>query len=205
MAEELQHLIDRIRAEGVENGQKTADGLVAEAKKKAAGIVADAKKQAQEIVEKAKVEGDAYAERGRKTLEQAARDLLISIGGAVNRVIAGMVDEKVGTALTPETMGQMLVRIADAYAKQNGEGELVALLGEADAAALKAGFAKEYQDKLAAGNLHIESDKGLFKGFYVGRRGGQVMHDFSKDAIAESIANFLRPDLADVVKQASAK
>ena len=74
-----------------------------------------------------------------------------------------------------------------------------------DAAALKAGFAKEYADKLAAGNLQIESDKGIFKGFCVGTRGGQVMHDFTKDAIAEGLAAFLRPELADVVKKASAK
>ena len=36
MAEELQHLIERIRKEGVESGEKAADSLVAEAKKKAA-------------------------------------------------------------------------------------------------------------------------------------------------------------------------
>ena len=205
MAEELQHLIERIRKEGVESGEKTAGDLVAEAKKKAAGIVGDAEKKAAEIVAKAEADSKAYAERGAKTLEQAARDLLISIGGAVSQVIAGMVDEKVGAALTPDTVAQMLVKIADAYAKNGGEGELVALLGEADAAALKAGVAKEYQDKLVAGNLKIESDKGLFKGFCVGKRGGQVMHDFSKDAIAESLASFLRPDLAAVVKKASAK
>ena len=32
MAEELQHLIERIRKEGVESGEKAADSLVAEAK-----------------------------------------------------------------------------------------------------------------------------------------------------------------------------
>lgn len=205
MAEELQHLIDRIRKEGVESGQKTADELVADAKKKASEIVAGAKKEAAEIREKAEADAAAFAERGKKTLEQAARDLLLTIGGSVGKVIAGMVDAKVGAALTPETMGQMLVKLAEAYGRNGGEGGMVALLSEADAAALKAGFAKEYADKLAAGNLQIESDKGIFKGFCVGTRGGQVMHDFTKDAIAEGLAAFLRPELADVVKKASAK
>ena len=199
MAEQLQHLIDRIRQEGVENGEKTAEALVAEAKKKAAGIVADAQKKAQEATAKAEADAKAFAERGRQTLQQAARDLLISIGGSVGRVVSGVVDAKVGAALTPETVGQMLVKLAAAY----GSAEtLTVALGEADAAALKGGVSKEVNDMLAKG-LQIESDREIFKGFRLGTKGGQVFHDFTKEAIAESLANFLRPDLADVVKKAS--
>ena len=202
MAEELQHLIERIRKEGVESGEKAADSLVAEAKKKAAAIVAEAQKQAKDLAEKADKDAAAFAERGKKTLEQAARDLLISIGGSVGDVVGGIVDAKVGAALTPELVAQMLLKLAEAYAKDGGSGGIVAMLGETDAAAVKAAFAKEYQTKLAAG-IQIESDKGIFKGFRVGAKGGQVFHDFTKEAIAESLASFLRPDLAQIVKKAA--
>ena len=202
MAEELQHLIERIRKEGVESGEKAADALVAEAKKKAAAIVADAQKQAKEMSAKADQEAVAFATRGKATLQQAARDLLISIGGAVGDVVNGIVDAKVGAALSPELVAQMLLKLAEAYAKDGGQGGIVAMLGEADAAAVKAYFAKEYQNKLAAG-IQIESDKGIFKGFRVGAKGGQVFHDFTKEAIAESLANFLRPELAQLVKKAA--
>ena len=202
MAEELQHLIERIRKEGVESGEKAADALVAEAKKKAAGIVADAQKQAKELSAKADQEAAAFAERGKATLQQAARDLLISIGGAVGDVVSGIVDAKVGAALSPELVAQMLLKLAEAYAKEGGQGGIVAMLGEADAAAVKAYFAKEYQNKLAAG-IQIESDKEIFKGFRVGAKGGQVFHDFTKEAIADSLASFLRPELAQIVKQAA--
>lgn len=200
MAEELQHLIERIRKEGVESGEKAADSLVAEAKKKAAGIVADAQKQAKDLVAKAEKDAEAFAVRGKQTLQQAARDLLISIGGSVGDVVGGIVDEKVAQALSPETMGQMLVKLAEAYG-QGGAG-IEAMLGEQDAAAVKAYIAKEYQGKLAAG-IQIESAKGIFKGFRVGVKGGQVFHDFSADAIAESLSNFLRPELAEIVKKAA--
>ena len=202
MAEELQHLIERIRKEGVESGEKAADALVAEAKKKAAAIVADAQKQAKEMSAKADQEAVAFATRGKATLQQAARDLLISIGGAVGDVVNGIVDAKVGAALSPELVAQMLLKLAEAYAKDGGQGGIVAMLGEADAVAVKAYFAKEYQGRLAAG-IQIESDKGIFKGFRVGAKGGQVFHDFTKEAIAESLANFLRPELAQLVKKAA--
>ncbi len=202
MAEELQHLIERIRKEGVESGEKAADSLVAEAKQKAAKIVADAQKQAKDMVEKAEKDSAAFAERGKATLQQAARDLLISIGGSVGDVVAGLVDAKLDQALSPDLMAQMLLKLAEAYAQDGGAGGIVAMLGEADAAAVKAAFAKEYQNKLAAG-IQIESDKEIFKGFRVGAKGGQVFHDFTKEAIADSLASFLRPELAQIVKKAA--
>ena len=202
MAEELQHLIERIRKEGVESGEKAAESLVAEAKQKAAKIVADAQKQAKDLVAKAETDSAAFAERGQATLRQAARDLLISVGGAIGKVVGGIVEAKVGAALTPDLMAQMLLKLAEAYARDGGAGGIVAMLGEADAAAVKAYFAKEYQNKLAAG-IQIESDKEIFKGFRVGAKGGQVFHDFTKEAIADSLASFLRPELAQIVKQAA--
>ncbi|MDD2519987.1 MAG: ATPase [Kiritimatiellae bacterium] len=204
MAEELQHLIERIRKEGVESGEKAAESLVAEAKKKAAAIVADAQKQAKDLVAKAEKDAEAFAARGRQTLKQAARDLLISINESVGGVVGGMAAEKVEQALTPEIMGRMLVKLAEAYGRDGDQGGIVAMLGEEDAAAVKAFIAKEYQDKLAAG-IQIESAKGVFKGFRVGRKDEQVFHDFSADAIADSLAGFLRPELAEIVKQAAAE
>lgn len=201
MSEELQHLIDRIRKEGVETGEQEASALVRDAKAQAAQIVADAGKQAKDLVAKAEVEADAFAVRGRKTLEQAARDLLISIGSSAGKVISGMVEQNVADAMTPDVVAQMLVKLADAYAKQ-GATELTVLLSADDAAKLKEYFAREYKDKLAAG-LDIQSDKEIFKGFRVGVKGGQVFHDFTKEAIAESLAGFLRPELAELVKKAA--
>jgi V/A-type H+-transporting ATPase subunit E len=202
MAEELQHLIERIRKEGVESGEKAADSLVAEAKKKAAAITADAQKQAKDLVAKAEQDAEAFAARGKQTLQQAARDLLISIGGSVGNVVGGIVNEKLDKALSPEIMGQMLVKLAEAYGRGGDQGGIVAMLGEQDAAAVKAYIAREYQDKLASG-IQIESAKGIFKGFRVGVKGGQVFHDFSADAIAESLASFLRPELGEIVKKAA--
>ena len=202
MAEELQHLIERIRKEGVESGEKAAESLVAEAKQKAAKIVADAQKQAKDLVAKAEADSAAFADRGRATLQQAARDLLISVHSSVGDVVGGIANARLDEALTPDLMAQMLLKLAEAYAKDGGAGGMVAMLGEADAAAVKAAFAKEYQNKLAAG-IQIESDREIFQGFRAGAKDGQVFHDFTKEAIAESLANFLRPELAQIVKKAA--
>ncbi|MBQ7251668.1 MAG: hypothetical protein IJS32_03595 [Kiritimatiellae bacterium] len=202
MAEELQHLIDHIRSEGVASGKEQADALLASAKAQAAQIVADARKAADAERARARTDADAFAARGRETLKQAARDLLLSVGDAAGKVVSGIVSDKVGEALTPDTIARMLVKIAGEYAASGGTTDLAAMVGDADAAALKASFAKEYSDKLSRG-IDIQSDRNIFKGFRVGVKGGQVFHDFSKDAIAESLASFLRPELAELVKQAA--
>ena len=111
-------------------------------------------------------------------------------------------EAQVGAALTPDLRAQRLLKLAEAYAKDGGAGGIVAMLGEADAAAVKAAFAKEYQNKLAAG-IQIESRKEIFKGFHAATPDGQVFHDFTKEAIAESLASFLRPELAQIVKKAA--
>ena len=54
------------------------------------------------------------------------------------------------------------------------------------------GHAQSRNTGLALSNdkpIQIESDKGIFKGFRVGAKGGQVFHDFTKEAIAESLAS----------------
>lgn len=205
MAEELQHLIERIRNEGVASGEKQAADLVAQAKEKAATLVADADKKAKERVAQAEKDAAAFTERSQKTLEQASRDLLITIGNAVADVVGKLVDTQVEEALSPDLVSQMLLKLADGYAKDGGDSiDFKAVMSESDAAAVKAFFAKEYQNLLAKG-LEISSDKDVFKGFRAGRKDGQVFHDFTKEAIAESLSSFLRPQLADIVKKSAAK
>ncbi|MBR1836459.1 MAG: hypothetical protein IJ783_04155, partial [Kiritimatiellae bacterium] len=73
MAEELQSLLDRIRAEGVEKANARAAEITAEAEKKAAAIVADAEKKAAAAVAAAREEADTLRQRAEQSLAQAAR------------------------------------------------------------------------------------------------------------------------------------
>ena len=114
-----------------------------------------------------------------------------------------------GSILGDKTRMERLSTLERAYIRPSpssgilgGGGSVSALLGQEDAAAVKAYFAKEYQGKLSEG-IEIESAKGIFKGFRVGKKGGQVFHDFSKDAIADSLSNFLRAELTQIVKEAA--
>ena len=199
MAEELQHLIDRIQKEAVDTAEKQSEQLIAQAKQKAAAMVKEAEEKARTTLEKADNDAKAYTERSIKTLNQAARDLLITVGQGIENVLADIVDETVEQALTIDAMKEMLVKVVEAYVAKGGtESRLEVLVSQKDQQEIVRFFESRYRQKLGQG-LQLRAENEVFKGFKVSFAGGRVYHDFTKEAIAESLTNFLRPHLAEIV------
>lgn len=199
MAEELQHLIERIRKEGVEKAEQEGAEILSKAKEKAASIVREAEAKAKAMLEKAEKDAQAFTERSRRTLEQAARDLLISVGQGVENILKDIVAEAVDEALSIDVLKQMLVKMAEAYAAHAGrETRIDLLISARDKEELIRFFAEKYRQRLLQG-VEIHVDNELFKGFRVSFVQDHVYHDFSKQAIAEALTQFLRPQLSEIV------
>lgn len=128
MAEELQGLIDRIQQEGVAKAQAEADAIVAGAKQRAAQIVREAEEQAAAKLKQAEQDAALFMERSRKTLEQAARDLLITVGQGVENILKDIVAGAVKEALSVTVLENMLVKMAEAYVAHEGGGAQINLL-----------------------------------------------------------------------------
>ncbi len=203
MAEELQFLIERIQKEAVDTGEQQASKIVSQAKEKAAALVKEAEDKAKAIIQTAEKDAGAFMERSNKTLLQSARDLLITVGEGVENILSDLVASAVDKSLSPEVLQQMLVKMVEAYAAKGGsECRIEVLVSPQDQEKLKAFFTEQYNQKLKAG-VEIRADKDIFKGFRVGFANGQVYHDFTNDAIAEALTNFLRPQLAEIVHKAA--
>ena len=80
MAEDLQALMERIQKDAVEKAELAAADIISKAKDKAAEIVRAAEDEAKAKLENADKEAQAFTERSERTLEQSARDLLLSVG-----------------------------------------------------------------------------------------------------------------------------
>ena len=203
MAMELEHLISRINQEGVEKGEKEAAEILGRAKERAAAIVAEAEAAAKAHMAKAERDSEVYVERSTRSLEQAARDLLIGVGQSIETMIQDIATSATDEALDPRTLKRMMVKMAQAYAEKNGtESRIELLIGEQDQAEIVKFFARQYRRRLVSG-LNITIDHGVRKGFRVVLENERVYHDFSKPAIAEALANFLRPHLAEIVHRAA--
>jgi len=212
MAIELQHLIDRINQEAVEKGEQEANRILAQAREQAAALVREGEAAARAHREEAEKDSAVFVERSTRTLEQAARDLLISVGQAVEDIIADIVSDATDEALDPDTLKRMMVKMAQAYAERNGtESRIEVLVSKEDQSELVRFFARQYRHRLVRGlniranarGLNIRANAGVRRGFRVILDNDRVHHDFTRPAIAEALGNFLRPHLAEIVFRAA--
>ena len=186
-------MIEQIHKEGVEKANEQAETLLSQAKEKAAKIVAEADQKAHAALLKAKNESEAFAERSVKTLEQAARDLLITVGQGCEKVVTETLGKNVDGAVSGDLLEKMILSVVE----QNKGSSVELSVSDADKAALTA-FCTE-QAKKSGQEIKLQSDAEILSGFKVGFKGQNVYLDFSGEAVSEALASFLRPELAKTV------
>ncbi len=197
MAEDLQYLIDRIQKEGIDKADNEATSLISGAKAKAAAIIRDAEAEAKAKLEKADQDALAYVERSTRTLEQSARDLIITVGKRIETMLTDLLALQVEKNLSEDTIKQMLLSLASNYTS-----DISVCLSETDVKKLNSFILNEFQQKLTSG-VTVESDSGIHFGFRVKLDGGKISHEFTSEALGEALSAHLRPELAKVVTSAA--
>ena len=203
MAEELQSLIDRIQKDGVERAEAEAGAILARAKAQAAELVKTAEAQAAALLKKADVDSLQFAERGTRSIEQSARNVILATGQALAEVASGLIGKAVGESLDAGALKTLIGALVTAFAARGmSEGHVEVLLNPADQQQLGAVFAAQLQRELGVG-VELKPDERMKRGFTMRLSGGQVTVDCSQEAIAEAMSEFLRPKLAGLVNEAA--
>jgi V/A-type H+-transporting ATPase subunit E len=205
MAEELQSLLEKIQRDGVGKAEAEAEKIVAAARQKADALVQDARKRAEETTRRAEQDAAVFAERGRTALEQAARDVVLSVGQAIAETLRGIVRRKVAEALSDDALREILSSLVTSYFAQKGaETGGIEILLPPDQQKRVVDFFLAHYAKAVQQGVTIRADNGLVAGFRVAVRGENVEHDFSDEAISEALCQLLRPHLAQIVRKATA-
>ncbi len=199
MTENLQDLLNHIQKEGVNKAEAAAAEIVLHAKEQAAQIVRDAETQAKDIVANAEIKTKAFEENSIRALEQAGRDLLISIGKRIEILLEDIVFDSVGKSLSPEILTQMMVKLATAYAEKGfSDSRVEMLVGAEDQKTIVKLFMKKYRNKFKEG-VEIRADDTITSGFKISFKSDHVFHDFTQKTLADALCYFLRPHLAEIV------
>ena len=191
MAEELQSLLDRIQSEGVAKAEARAAEIVAEAEKKAAGIVAEAEKRAAGLRAAAEADAATLQSRAEQSLQQAARDVRLQVGSAIQETLERVLLKDVRAALADPAFLQRSVEMAAKSA--GGAAEL--RVPEDQASALSEYAHSRLADEVGKG-LKIAPDSDVTAGVRVLLDGGHVEHDFTDEAVMEALSRVVRPSLA---------
>jgi len=205
MEEDLQGLLDRIKKDGIDKAEAQAGEILAAAEERARAIVEEAERTAADLLAKAETDSQVFTERSTKTLEHVARDFLIGVQRGLEAVFRASVAGAVGEALTPETMAEMMVKIAQAYgASELRESRVAMLVSPKDQSRFIDLVMNRYREELSAG-IEIHPDRSIRKGFKVAFQDGKLYHDFTERAIADAVSGLLTSPLREIVAKAAAR
>jgi len=199
MAEDLQALLDRIQRDGVERARQESEKILAEARREAERIVEEARQRAAALEAEAERKAAETRFRGEQALRQAARDVLISLRGMLQERLRSLARAAAGEALDPRTMAAIIAELARAYADSGMRVERIEVL-------LPAERLDELRERLlAALKEDLKRNTELSPvphagGFQVIFNDEDVVYDFSDAALADALASFLSPTLAELIR-----
>lgn len=125
----VQDLIDRLGHEGVSEGERQAESIVADARKKADEILDAARSQAAKIVEEARREADQYREAGEEAMRLAGRDAVRDLASKIHEGFRDLLQRLVHNHLEDqEFVKSLILQIAERAVPEDEQAPLEILL-----------------------------------------------------------------------------
>ena len=200
MAEDVQGLLDKIHNDGIAKAEQEKEAIIAAAKEEAARIVAEAKEQAENLKKSAQTEAQTGQDKANAAIRQAARDAVIALKADLLAKLNAVVHSCIGEAMSPEVMKQIILTMAQSYAKDANAGESLEVLISKQEQEQTLVFLKEQLLKELKATPVIELTTDFNSGLQISFRESDVYFDFSDDALAEVICRFVGPKLTAVIK-----
>jgi len=208
----VQQLIDRIKTDGVQEGQQQADAVLAEARKHAAAIVEEARGQADTILGEARQQSERLETNGKRALSLASRDVSLRLKEQLQREfrgwIGGLVQEQLAA---PEFLGEVIREMASRTisavegvggtgesAKDAAPGKLTVLTSGEQSQPLDA-FVRSQTASMFRRGVEVQSDQSIGHGFRIKIEGKEVEIDFTDEAVTAALMRFIAPKFRQLI------
>ena len=199
----VQELIDRLKTEGVQEGQHQAESLLAEAKKQAAEIVDAARSEADTIVKDAQQQAERTETNGKRALALASRDASLQLGEQLQHEFRGwigrLVDAKLGQEeFLAEVIREMAGQVIGSVASDGGEqtdvqqSKLRFLIAEEKHSAIET-YVKGQAAEMLRKGVSLEADRTLANGFRLQIVDDDIEINFAGEAVTAALMRFLAP------------
>ncbi len=203
MTEQLESLLKKIQNEAVSKAETRADEILAAAEKKADAILRDAEEKAQQKIAAAEKEAERITDSGRKSLEQAARDLLIFVRQSVMRYFEALMNRAIPEMMPISVLQEMLVKVAVAAVEKGGAGDecIDVFVSKEDARNLIDFFVDRFRKDLGP-ETELHPVPGIKAGFKISLSENNIVYDFSDRAIIDMLGTLVNPMLSDILNKA---
>ncbi|MCC8139226.1 MAG: hypothetical protein LIO67_02825 [Lachnospiraceae bacterium] len=198
----LQELIDKIKSDGVGEGEKEAAAIIADANATAEKIIADAKAEEARLLAEARDENDRLVRASEDAIRQAGRNQLISFRDSVTKELDAVIGEAVAESYSKETLLALIPKVVEEWAKNPDTDAIEVLLGSEDLSAIEGNLTAALKERLSAG-VTLKADDSIESGFRIAAKGGSAYYDYSAEAVADLLSRYLNPRVAALMKEAS--
>jgi V/A-type H+-transporting ATPase subunit E len=195
---QLQELIDKIKKDGIESASDEASRLKSQAEAEAKRIVEAANKEAEAIIARGRADAERSEKAGIAALEQASRNLVLAFKAEIQTLLDKLTAQGVSASFGEETLKSVLPDLIKSWAAK-GSDDLALILPEAQLEKLRGYFNEKLAAELKNG-VELKSDRNLGAGFRIASKDGSAYYDFSAESVAELLAAYLNPRLAEILK-----
>jgi len=198
---QVQELIDKIKKDGIKIAAEEAGKIKAEAEAEARRIVDAAKKEADDLISRGKQDADRFEKAGIAALQQASRNLVLAFRDEIQALLNRIIANNVSGNYNDDVLKNALPELLKAWASKGGDN-LAVILPEGELSRLQGFFNEKLSNELSKG-VELKSNRKLTSGFRISNKEGSVYYDFSSEAVAELLAAYLNPKLAEILKEST--
>ncbi|MDR2660013.1 MAG: V-type ATP synthase subunit E [Spirochaetaceae bacterium] len=194
---QLQEFIEKIKKDGIEQASAEAAGVKAEAQAEAKRIIGTAVKEAAAATDKGKQDAERFEKASNAALQQASRNLILSFKSEIEAILNKIIVKDTQAALNDDALKTLIPEVVKGLSA--GKDTVDVILNEKQLKSLEAWAKGALTTEIAKG-LELKAGKNLGAGFRIGLKDGSAYYDFSATTLADALAAYLNPRLAEIVK-----
>ncbi len=196
---QIQELVESIKRDGIAEAEKRAAEIVSEAQAKAEELVRNGAKEADKLVEDAKKEVAVLRQSGKAAVEQAARDVILSLKKSINAHFSRLLEAKIAETLSGDELVSLIVDVVKSdIASGDQVVEFSAEKTKKLAESLRSELAQELKD-----GLEIRPVSAVDVGFRLAAKDGSNYYDFSAEEITRMLSPFLNATVQEILSSSS--
>ncbi len=193
MEMELKSLIEKIKTDGVEQAQRKSEEILQNAKNQAQALLDEAHKKSAQILKQAEAEASRIRKNTEQALQQAARDLILSLRSRITELFSAAVKRETGNAFSGELLKEIILKVIESFRKE-GIQSIEVVLTSHDKERLERALLGALSEELQRG-VTLKVSPAVEKGFRIGEKDKNIYYDFTDESITESLMVFINPKL----------
>ena len=193
---QIQDLVDSIKRDGIAEAEKQSAQIIADAKEQAEELVRAANKEAARLLDEARKEVSVMQQSGKAAVEQAGRDVILSLKKSINAHFDRLLEKSVGKALTGKDLVSLIVQLVKADLVKTRDGAIE--LNQDEVAKIADSLRTELAAEMKSG-LEIRPVSSVDIGFRLSSKDGSSYYDFSAEEVTRMLAPFLNTAIQGIL------